>query len=106
MDRKALVKNLKNVFSKNEIRDKYSEVWLSHIDFGGLYHTEKSFVLNVVPKHEIDTTLTEVRHVLNFLRENAKEEEKQIWVVDIHKPGVDLYYVRNDMIIYAEAEQE
>jgi hypothetical protein len=104
MDRKTLVKNLRSVFSNSELRDKYSEVWLSHIDFGGLYHTEKSFELNVAAKHKIHTTLDEVRYVLNFLRENAKEEEKQIWAVNIHKSGVDLYDVRNDMIIYAEEE--
>lgn len=106
MDRKALVKNLRSAFSKNEVRDKYSKVWLSYIDFGGIYHTDKTFELNVEPKHKVTRLLTEISYVFDFLRSNANEVVKQIWAVNVHRSEVDLYDVRNDMIIYAEAEQE
>jgi hypothetical protein len=104
MDRKALVKNLRGVFSNSEIRDKYSMIWLSHIDFGGLYHTETRFDLNVAPKQKVITKFTEIRYVTSFLHSNAKDEAKQIMAVKIHSPEIDTYDVRTDMILYAEQE--
>ena len=55
MDTNTIIKNLKGIFCDSNKRDKrYSEVWLSDVDFGGLYHTNKYYILNVKAEHKID----------------------------------------------------
>ena len=48
-----LSKKLKDVFcNENKAEKKYATVWLSDVDFGGLYQTDK-FVVNVKAEHKI-----------------------------------------------------
>lgn len=105
MDRKSLVKNLRNVFLKNEAREKYSKAWLDYTRFAGLFKTEKNFELHVALKQKAATTFDDIKSVLDFLRTNASDEKKHIWTVKLHDPEVDLYDVRRDMILYTEEEE-
>nr|MBA2406658.1 hypothetical protein [Chitinophagales bacterium] len=62
-----LAKKLKNLFcAENKANRKYSEVWLSDVDFGGLYETDK-VVVNVKAEHEIESCNEEIKYIVTVL---------------------------------------
>jgi hypothetical protein len=103
MDTKILIKNLNKVFCKSNKQDKkYTEVWLSDVDFGGLYRTDKYYVLNVKAEHKIDNCNSEIREILAMLENEAKEELSHIWRVDVYHVGEDVYCIGEDLFVYSE----
>jgi hypothetical protein len=104
MDRNLLIKKLNNLFcdlSKNG--KKYSEVWLSDMDFGGLYEANK-FVLNVKAGHQINSCSDEIREILYYLDKNAHEELQSIWSVTVYDTN-DMIHCSdsNDLLVFNEA---
>lgn len=103
MDTKTLINNLKQVFCDSQKQGrKYSEVWLSDVDFGGLYHTDKYYILNVKAEHTIDSCSDEIKDVLDLLNEKAKGELTHIWRVDVYHSNDDFYCMGDDLLVYTE----
>ncbi len=102
MDTKTLIKNLHQLFcNENKADKKYSRVWLSDVDFGGMYHTDR-YVLNVMAEHEIDNCNDEIKEVLNILNEKAKEELEFIWRVEVYHSNDQYSCKSEDLIVYEE----
>lgn len=78
MDTKTLIKKLKEIFAEsNKGEKKYSQIWLSEIDLGGLYYSDK-FVLRLKAAHTIKDFFNEILEIITMLNEKAKEESKFI----------------------------
>src|SRR5215467_9829264 len=104
MDTKTLIKNLHALFCKENKGDrKYSKVWLSEVETGGLYNTGK-YVLNVQAEHEIDNCNDEIRSVISLLNEKAKEELQLIQRVDVHHSGNRYYCQSGDLLIFEQED--
>jgi hypothetical protein len=66
MDRKALIKRLNHLFCDlNRAGKKYTEVWLSDVDFGDLYRADK-YILNVKAEHAIDACRRDQGNLAHF----------------------------------------
>lgn len=103
MDTKVLVKKLKDVFSEiNNGEKRYSKIWLSEIDLGGLYYSDK-FILRLKAAHSIKDFFDETLEIIRMLKEKAEEELKYIQRVVVYdlderaQPQVD------DILVYEEA---
>lgn len=84
MDRKILIKKLNSLFCDlNKADKRYSEVWLSDVDYGGLYQSNK-YILNVRAEHAIADCYEEMKWIIKFLDENANEELQSIWRVKVY----------------------
>lgn len=106
MDRKTLIKNLKQAFSDSTLQSRYSEVWLSYLNFGGIYHDNKSFVLNVRTREKVEAIRKEIRFVFKFLRENFKEEEKYIHSLSVHPPKTGWEVSKSKYVLYDDEDEE
>ena len=103
MDTKLLVKKLNEVFCNyNKTDKKYSEVWLSEVDLGGLYNNGK-FVLCLKAEHDIDSCYDETLEILNLLNDKAKEELEYIWTVQVYDMDDEIHCESSDLKIYDEA---
>ncbi|MGI8951022.1 MAG: hypothetical protein ACR2FN_05480 [Chitinophagaceae bacterium] len=104
MDKKALIKTLNKIFcDKNKIDKRYLEVWLSDVDFGGLYKSDR-YVLNVKAEHVIDSCTDEIKNIIQMLDREAKEELKYIWRVDVYYNDKEIHCSSDDILIYTEQE--
>jgi hypothetical protein len=106
MDTKTLITNLHSLFC-NEIKGKkkYTKVWLSEPEAGGLYNTGK-YVMNVMAEHEIETCNGEIRYILGILNEKAKAELQDILrVVVYHTEHGDDYYCRSEDLMVFEGQK-
>lgn len=102
MDKKALVKKLHEVFCEsNKGERKYSQVWLSQLDYGGLYYSN-DFALKLKTEHKIERYLTEITEVVKLLREKAKEESKDIVRVVVYGPHDKAECENDDYLVYDE----
>ena len=102
MDRKVLIKNLSNLFCDvNKAGTRYSEVWLSDVDFGGLYQSDK-LILNVKAEHQIDNCNDEIRGILKLLDEKAHQELQFIWSVQVYDVDDKIHCVEDGILIYDE----
>ena len=103
MDTKALVKKLQEVFAEvNKGEKKYSLIWLSEIDLGGLYHTDK-LILRLKAAFTIKDFFEETRAIFEILKEKAKEEAKYIQRVSVYDINERAQPKYDDIIIYEEA---
>lgn len=101
MDTKAFINDLRNVFYNNSAQgQKYAEVWLSNVDFGGLYYTDDYYVLNVKVDYQFDSYGDEVRKILRLLKDKAKEGLNHIFVVRVYGANEKRFCGRDDFLIY------
>ena len=104
MDQKAFIKHLQQIFCEtNKENKKYSAVWLSDVDLGDMYHTDK-YVLNVKAEHQIDNCNEEIISILNLLDKKAREELKSIWRVVVYNANEEWHCYSEDIIVYNEQE--
>lgn len=104
MDRKALIKKLNSLFcALNKEGRKYTEVWLSDVDFGELYHSDKYYILNVKAEHVIDSCNAEIREILHILDKNVKEELQYIWRVAVYDASENVHCVGDELTVFNEA---
>ncbi len=98
---KDLAKKLKNLFcAENKANRKYSEVWLSDVDFGGLYETDK-VVVNVKAEHEIESCNEEIKYIVTVLFKQLSQEELSfIWRVDVYNSFEEIHCQTNDLLVY------
>jgi hypothetical protein len=102
MDKKVLVKNLNHLFCNlNKEGKKYLEVWLSDIDFGGLYRSGK-YNLNVKADHTIDSCKDEIREILAILDQKAHDELQYIWSVAVYDSKDQVHCISQDLLVYDE----
>jgi hypothetical protein len=101
MDTKALIRKLAHIFSESGAVKKYSQIWLSEIDLGGLYQSDK-FILNLKAQEKIGRYLSELEFVSSLLRQKAKEELKFIMVVKVFGADEKIEPESDDYIIYEE----
>ena len=103
--RETIRKKLNSLFCDiNKEGKKYAEVWLSDIDFGELYQSDK-YVLNVKAEHIIDSCKDEIDEILELLDEKAKEELQSIWQVRIFDSADEIHCASDEVLIYSEAEK-
>lgn len=103
MDRKALVKKLRNLFcSLNQEGRKYTEVWLSDVDFGGWYHSDKHVILHVKAEQVIGKITTEIKNLVHILHDKIKEETPHIWSVAVYDSSERVHCESGDMMVYDE----
>jgi hypothetical protein len=103
MDRKALIKKLNLLFCElDKGKKRYTEVWLSDVDFGKLYQAEK-YILNVKAAHEIDSCNDEIRDILRFLDKNAHDELQYIWSVSVYDVNEKVHCVGDDILVFNKA---
>ena len=80
---------------------KYSEVWLSDVDFGGLYHDDK-YVVNIKAEDRIESCNEEIRYVTKSLFERLPQEERSlIWRVNVYNAFEDINCRSGDLLVYA-----
>lgn len=104
MDQKAFIKQLHQIFCDTNKKDrKYSAVWLSDVDLGGMYYTDK-YVLNVKAEHQIDNCNEEIIAILEVLDEKAKEELKYIWRVVVYNANEEWHCHSEDLMVYTEQD--
>ncbi|MEO6453442.1 MAG: hypothetical protein ABIN97_05185 [Ginsengibacter sp.] len=104
MDTKSLIANLHSVFCEfNREKKKYSEIWLTEADFGGLYNSGK-YVLNLKAEHDyyIDSCGHEIEEILTLLDQKAKEELQFIWSVDIYDSDEEIHCQSMDTLVYED----
>ncbi len=100
-----LVKKLKDVFcAENKTNKRYSEIWLSDVDFGGLYQTDK-VVVNVKAEHEIESCNEEIKYIVTELfKKLAKEERALVWRVDVYNSSEEMHCQSDDLLVYNAVE--
>lgn len=93
---------LKDIFcAENKIDRKYSEVWLSDVDFGGLYRSDK-FVVNVKAEHQISSCNLEIKHIVtNLFKQLSKEELSLVWRVDVYNSDERIHCQSEDIPVYS-----
>lgn len=100
-----LKKKLKDIFcNENKASNKYALVWLSEVDFGGLYYADK-FVVNVKAEHEIPSCNEEIKYIAAVLfRQLSKEERLQIWRVNVYNSFEEIRCERDDILVYTMSD--
>jgi len=84
MDKKTLIKKLNKTFSDIILGGKkYAEVWLTEMDFGGLYRNG-TYVLHVRPEPKAESYIQEIHDILSTLDREAKDTLPYISTVKIH----------------------
>ena len=106
MDKREIIKKkLNSLFCDiNKTGNKYAEVWLSDVDFGELYQSDK-YVLNVKAEHLIENCKDEIDEILELLNEKAKEELQSIWQVRIFDSEDEVHCASDEILVYSESEK-
>jgi hypothetical protein len=101
MDKAVFVKKLRNLFLNLNNNDKrYSKVWLSDADFGGLYHSGK-YILKLKAEHQIDSYRSEIIYIFDLLDKTLdKEESSYIFNLEVFYENEYASPDRDDIIIY------
>ena len=104
MDKKLFIKEIKKTFLNfNATEKKYSKIWLTEVDYGGLYYSDKC-VLNVQMENHIDIYSYEIDFLVDFLSENLPPEINIL--IDHVKVYNDTDFVRigrEDIVLFDEA---
>ncbi len=97
-----LAKKLKDFFcAENKADKKYSEIWLSDVDFGGLYQNDK-VVVNVKAEHYIESCNEEIKLIVAKLFKHLSADELSlIWRVDVHNSFEEIHCQSDDLLVYA-----
>jgi len=96
-----LKKKLRDVFcTENKLNRKYSEVWLTDVDFGGLYQVDK-FVVNVKAEHHIESCNEEIKHIVtNLFKQLSQSELSYIWRVNVYNSNEEIHCYSQDILVY------
>jgi hypothetical protein len=105
MDTKALIKNLRALFSnENKAEKKYAKVWLNRIIALGHYDT-KRFKLNVQYDQPISQEYQEKNRILNLVFEKIEGSLGRISGVGVHYFEDHYYHIQpDDILVYEEDE--
>jgi len=102
MDTKALIKKLQDLFAeRNNGEKRYSKIWLSEIDLGGLYRSP-GFVLRLKAAFTIKDFFEETLEIIRLIRDKANEESKYIPRVSVYDINEKAEPSDDDLLIYEE----
>ena len=96
-----LAKRLKEVFSAaNKETGKYAEVWLSDVEFNGLYQIYKVAV-NVKAAHPLASRNEEIKYIVyNIFTKLSKEEHSWIWNLSVYNSNEDVHCESDELLVY------
>lgn len=104
-----LVKSLQDLFcNENHTEKKYEEVWLSDVDFDGLYHSDK-FVLNVKALHQIDDCFEEIEYLTKQIFEKIDIKFRSlIWRIVVYNANEEVHCStdEDEIEVYSLEENE
>lgn len=104
MDRKAFVKKLNALFcALNKEGRKYTEVWISDVDFGGWYYSDKDVILYVKAENVMGRRFAEIKNIVPILHEYLKEEFRYIWRVAVYDSSERVRCENGEIMVYDEA---
>ena len=100
-----LKNKLKNIFcEENKANRKYSEIWLTDADFGGLYQSDK-LVLNVKAEHYIESCNEEIKYIITHLfKQLSKVDLAYIWRVDVYNSDEQIHCQSEDILVYSTTD--
>lgn len=101
MDKAIFVNELRRIFADVNKEDKrYSKVWLSDENFGGLYHSGK-YTLYLKSEHKIPRYKTEVSYLIDLLDQKLdKEKSSHIFSFKVYDEDEYASPDRDDIILY------
>jgi hypothetical protein len=100
MDRNQLIKDFNEAFCRMQEGRRYSIAWLSYIDYGGLYFTDKYFEVNAKAEHVINSYSDELKYVIHILNQHGLL--KYTSSVRVYRPNEKYYIAYDDIIVYSE----
>lgn len=100
-----LKEKLKDIFcSENRTYKRYSEVWLSDANFGGLYQSHK-YIVNVKADHEIPSCNSEIKSIVTKLFDKLKKNEwSLIWRVVVYNSFEEIHCASEDILVYSKID--
>ena len=103
MDRAILIKNLRKIFSElYQVEKRYYKVWLSDVDFGGLYYSGK-YILNLKADHQLGSYKSEISAILDLLVNTLDDEQMQyIFNLKIYYKNEFSTSNKDDILIYED----
>ena len=102
MDTKTLIKKLQDIFAEvSNGEKKYSKIWLSEIDLGGLYRSP-GFVLRLKAAFTIKDLYEETFEIIQLLRDKLREESRYLPRVSVYDVNEKAQPEGDDIIIYEE----
>ena len=92
---------LNEVFcAENKANKKYAEIWLSDVDFSGLYQNDK-VVVNVKAEHNIESCNEEIKYIYTKLfKQLSKEEISLVWRVVVYNAFEEIHCQSDDLLVY------
>ena len=101
----TLKEKLNNIFcTENKATHKYSKIWLSEADFGGLYNSGM-FILNVKAEHHIESCNNEIKHISSLIFNNLDIDERTlIWRIVVYNAEEQVHCYSEDILVFDIAE--
>ena len=99
MDKAVFVRKLKNIFLNLEDK-KYSKVWLSEANYGGLYRSGH-YLVNLKFLPDFNEEITYISKTVHMLFDKLdKEQITYVERVAAHPSYEDYYSEPNDIVLY------
>lgn len=101
MDKAVFIKELREIFLDiNQKNKRYSKVWLSDMDYGGLYPSG-TYILNATAEPHIDEYSPEIWYLIDLLTEKlGSQKASYINRVAVYLENDEAYPSKHDIIIY------
>ena len=98
-------KRLNLLFCKeNKANKKYEKVWLSDVDFGGLYHNDK-YVVHVKAEHQIESCNVEIKYIYeNLFTQLSPDDLYYIWRLVVYNADEQVHCYSEDIPVYSLQE--
>lgn len=103
MDINVLVNKIKELFiihNKTQ-KNKYSEVWLREVDFGGLINWER-YTLCAKAAYGIELKGNARAQIIDLIWDNLNGEHEYIWTVSVYKMDERVCCQKDDIMILEE----
>ena len=104
MERPVLIKGLKDIFADiNKENKRYTRVWLTDMDYGGLYHSG-DYILCAIAAPHIRSFSPEISYLIDLLAEKLGQEKFSyinkvvVYLANERFENSD----RDDIIIYSD----
>jgi len=103
MDKAVFINELRDIFSNlNKKEKRYSKVWLSDEDFGGLYYSNL-YKLYLKSEHKIDRYKSEISYFIDLLdKKLGKEKLPSIFTMKVYDENERVSPDRDDIILYSD----
>ena len=99
MDKAVFVRKLKDIFLNLEDK-KYTKVWLSDANYGGLYRSGH-YLVNLKFRPDFNEEITYIRKALRILHDKLDDEQMQhVERIAVHHSYEDYYSEPNDIVLY------